>query len=69
MGFIEIYLNGQARQVPECYSVARLLDELDLSAQRIATELNREILPRSQYSQHTLRPGDRIEIVRAIGGG
>ena len=69
MGFIEIYVNGQARQVPESCSVARLLDELELSGQRIATELNREILPRSRHSQHALHPGDRIEIVRAIGGG
>ncbi len=69
MGFIEIYVNGHVRQVPESYSVARLLDEMDLVGQRIATEINHEILPRSQHSGHTLRPGDRVEIVRAIGGG
>lgn len=69
MGFIEIFVNGQARQVPEGCNVSRLLDELDLTGQRIAAEINREIVPRSHYPLHTLHSGDRLEIVRAIGGG
>lgn len=69
MSFIEIFVNGQVRQVPEGCNVSHLLDELDLSGQRIAAEVNREIVPRSHYPSHTLRPGDRLEIVRAIGGG
>ena len=69
VSFIEIYVNGQARQVPEGCNVARLLDQLDLTGQRIAAEVNREIVPRSHYPLHTLHSGDRLEIVRAIGGG
>ncbi|HWQ94582.1 MAG TPA: sulfur carrier protein ThiS [Gammaproteobacteria bacterium] len=69
MGFIEIFVNGQARQVPKSCSVACLLDEMDLTGQRIAAEVNREIVPRCRYPLHTLHSGDRLEIVRAIGGG
>ena len=42
---------------------------LALGGRRIAFEVNGEIVPRSRYSDHELRPGDRVEIVHAVGGG
>lgn len=66
---MEISLNGEPRRAPEGASVADLLQLLDLSGRKLAVELNREIVPRSTYAQRLLRPGDRVEIVNAIGGG
>lgn len=66
---MEIVLNGQQRQVPEHTSAQELLELLGLAQQRIALEVNQEIVPRSTFSRHSLRAGDRVEIVRAIGGG
>jgi len=66
---IEIFINGEGRQVPDALTAAQLIEELGLGGRRVAMEVNEEIVPRSAYGAHRLRPGDRIEIVHAIGGG
>lgn len=66
---IEIFINGEGRQVPASLTAAQLIEQLGLTGQRVAMEVNLEIVPRSAYAEHQLRSGDRIEIVRAIGGG
>jgi len=42
---------------------------MGLSGRRLAMEVNREIVPRSEYAEHVLHDGDQVEIVHAIGGG
>ncbi|MGM0594452.1 MAG: sulfur carrier protein ThiS [Pseudomonadota bacterium] len=66
---MNILLNGEARQVPDNCSAAQLVEQLELTGKRIAMEVNREIVPRSDYPHHTLSEGDKVEIVHAIGGG
>jgi sulfur carrier protein len=66
---MEISLNGQAEAVEEGITVAELMQRKLPQVQRVAVEVNLEIVPRSQHGSHVLRAGDRVEIVRAIGGG
>ena len=66
---MQIIVNGEPREVVADLTAAQLVDLLELGGRRLAMEINREILPRSQYAQHALREGDKIEIVQAIGGG
>lgn len=66
---MQIRLNGNNHDVADGSTVASLLSELELAGKRIAVELNGEIAPRSQHAEIFLRPGDRVEIVQAIGGG
>ncbi|MGB5305280.1 MAG: sulfur carrier protein ThiS [Gammaproteobacteria bacterium] len=66
---MEITLNGASRSVPEQTSAHDLIQSLGLANKRLALEINREIIPRSTFDQHMIRPGDTIEIVHAIGGG
>ncbi len=66
---MEIIVNGEQRQVPDTYTAAQLVDAMGLEGQRIAMEVNLEIVPRSTYEKHAFRPGDRIEVVHAVGGG
>lgn len=66
---MQIIVNGESREVSSGLTAAQLVDLLELGGRRLAMEINREILPRSQYAGHALRDGDRIEIVQAIGGG
>jgi len=66
---MELVINGKPEQVPDGTTAADLLKQLELENERLAMEVNREILPRSQFETHSFAPGDRIEIVRAIGGG
>lgn len=66
---MEIIVNGASRQVPNETVVAELLEMLGLTGRRLALELNHEIVPRSLFATQRLQPGDRVEIVQAIGGG
>jgi len=66
---MEIIVNGEPREVPDNITAAGLLESMGMAGQRVAMEVNLEIVPRSTFADHRLQPGDRIEIVRAIGGG
>jgi sulfur carrier protein len=66
---MQITVNGETQDIEEGATAADLIDLLGLTEQRVAVEVNLEIVPRSEYTAHRLHSGDRIEIVRAIGGG
>jgi len=62
-------VNGEPRSAQAGTSVADLLRELGLDGGRVAIERNLEILPRPQWVQTLVEPGDRFEIVQFVGGG
>lgn len=66
---MKITFNGQPREVPDIYTVGQLIEDAGMLGHRIAVEVNMEIVPRSRYPTARINPGDRIEIVEAIGGG
>ncbi|MBE7926404.1 MULTISPECIES: sulfur carrier protein ThiS [Pseudomonadaceae] len=66
---MQIQLNGESYELPEGVSVADLLLRLELTGRRLAVEVNRDIVSRSQHATTILADGDQVEIVHAIGGG
>jgi sulfur carrier protein len=66
---MQIYLNGVEKQIPDTANMAKLIEILDLSGQRIAVEVNEELVPRSTFDEHRLNEHDRVEIIQAVGGG
>nr|VFJ62277.1 MAG: sulfur carrier protein ThiS [Candidatus Kentron sp. FW] len=66
---MNIILNGKNLESTSYKTIADLLEAQGIVGKRIAVEVNEEILPRGEYGQYRLREGDRVEIVRAIGGG
>ncbi len=66
---MQIFINGEEQQVSDNLSMAVLVQQLDLADKRFAIEVNEELVPRSTFDAHLLQPGDRVEIVHAIGGG
>lgn len=64
-----VYINGAARSFPDVLTMQDLLCALEMENQRLAIELNGEILPRRLFSEVCVSDGDRVEIVHAIGGG
>ncbi|WP_127478544.1 sulfur carrier protein ThiS [Sulfurivermis fontis] len=66
---MKIHVNGEAREVPDSYTAAQLVEAMNLTGKRIAMEVNLEIVPRSRYATHRFQPGDKVEVVQAIGGG
>jgi len=66
---MQILLNGKAMSVAENTTAAKLVEQMGLNNQRMAMEVNRNILPRSEYENYIIRQNDSVEIVQAIGGG
>jgi sulfur carrier protein len=62
-------VNGEPLDVPLDTTVASLLESMEVAGKRVAVERNGEIVPRSRHASVELAPGDRIEIVVAVGGG
>ena len=50
-------------------TVSEILADIDISAQRVAVELNEEIVPKAAYGSTVLKDGDKVEVVRFVGGG
>lgn len=66
---IEIELNGKAHRVPPQHTLTDLVDALQLTGQALALAVNRDVVPRQQWHQRVLQAQDKVDIVRAIGGG
>ena len=66
---VTIQVNGEAREVPNGLNVTQLVDQLGLTANRLAIERNLEIIPRGRWPTTPVSAGDRFEIVHLVGGG
>ncbi|WP_166206741.1 sulfur carrier protein ThiS [Cognatiluteimonas telluris] len=66
---MQILLNGAPTPQPDHQTIASLLDSIGLAGRRVAVEVNGMIVPRGAHATHALQPGDRVEIVHALGGG
>jgi thiamine biosynthesis protein ThiS len=64
-----VTINGEAREIEEGLTVSDLLPLLELKAERLAIEVNRNIIRRALWTQTPLADGDKIEIVQFVGGG
>ncbi|QGU33313.1 sulfur carrier protein ThiS [Thermochromatium tepidum] len=66
---MQIILNGSPREIADGMRVSELVEYLELLGQRFAIEINAELIPRSRFAEHRLAPGDKVEIIQAVGGG
>ncbi len=63
-----VKINGELLDM-DGKSVSEVLSELDISGQRVAVELNEDIVPKAKYDETILKDGDHVEVVRFVGGG
>ena len=66
---MRLIINDEERELEAGLSLAALVEQLGMRAERIAVELNREIVARSRWTETELQDGDRLEIVHFVGGG
>ena len=66
---MRVFINGESRELSGTPSLAELITQLDLPAARVAVELNRVVVRRSEWSDTVLHEDDRVEIVHFVGGG
>jgi thiamine biosynthesis protein ThiS len=66
---VKLHLNGEVRETPDLGTLADLAAWLDLPAHGSAVELNGEVIRRADHAATPLKEGDRLEVVRLVGGG
>lgn len=66
---MQITINGEPTQIDADTTLDALVRQFDLSPQRVAIEVNEQIVKRAVYPETTLNDGDRVEIVTLVGGG
>ncbi|HKR95391.1 MAG TPA: sulfur carrier protein ThiS [Candidatus Angelobacter sp.] len=64
-----LQINGEQRDFPDDLTVAGLVAQLGMKTDRVAVELNLEIVPRSNWETTALKSGDKLEVVHFVGGG
>jgi sulfur carrier protein len=66
---MRLFINGNEKSFDDSLSLAQLIEQLGMKGDRVAVELNREIVPRTQWAETNLADGDHLEIVHFVGGG
>lgn len=68
---MKLHINGEERTFnsPLPFTLAALVEILGMKADRVAVELNRDIVPRDRWPETRLKEGDRLEVVHFVGGG
>jgi thiamine biosynthesis protein ThiS len=66
---MRLVINGLGQDAPALGTVADLARWLDLPAFGSAIELNGQVVRKPDHAATTLRDGDRLEVVRLVGGG
>lgn len=68
---MRLQINGEVRNFdsPPPFALSTLIESLGMKADRVAIELNRDIVPRDRWSDTILNDGDQLEIVHFVGGG
>jgi thiamine biosynthesis protein ThiS len=64
-----VTLNGKPKTITAGITLSALLDELGVERRAIAVAHNEDVVPRDRYDSVVLQDGDRVEIVRMVGGG
>ena len=65
---MKLTINGQEQDFSSA-TLAKLIEQLGMKPDRVAVELNRNIVPRDQWATTSLAEGDQLEIVHFVGGG
>lgn len=66
---IRLTINGKPRELEQAMTLLAYLEQNGINPQIIAVEHNGEIVKRDRYAETWVTNGDRLEIVRMVGGG
>jgi thiamine biosynthesis protein ThiS len=66
---VELQINGESKTYNIPLTLAALISSMGLKPDRVAVELNLDIVPRDRWAVTNLSDGDRLEIVQFVGGG
>jgi sulfur carrier protein len=66
---VQLTINGNSKIFPDDLTLSALIEHLGMKSDRVAVELNHDIVPRNAWPTTELHDGDKLEIVHFVGGG
>lgn len=66
---VKLRVNGVEQEAPEGQTLLELIQGMGLNRHGVAVAVNMQVVPRGLYTSHILQPGDRVEVIQAVGGG
>ena len=66
---MKVFINGEKREIEGNLNLRELLGKFDLPSERVAVELNKEVVRRKDWESIEIKDADKIEIVHFVGGG
>lgn len=66
---MKLRVNGEDHDLPDGIDVRGLVEALGAHPDGVAVAVNGEVVPRGQQRERALRDGDKVEVIRAVGGG
>ena len=66
---MKVFINGETKEIKQQFNLLELLREFSLPSERIAIELNREVVRKKDWESILVNDADKIEIVHFVGGG
>ncbi|HJT72011.1 MAG TPA: sulfur carrier protein ThiS [Terriglobales bacterium] len=66
---MKLTINGESREFDAVSTILELVSHLGMKPDRVAVELNRDLIPRDRWAETQLSEGDKLEIVHFVGGG
>ncbi len=66
---MKVFINGETKEIAEEINLNELLVNFSLPQERIAVELNKEVVRKRDWENIRVKDADKIEIVHFVGGG
>lgn len=66
---MKVFINGETREIESDLNLQELLEHFSLPGERIAIEVNREVVRKKDWAEIRVRDSDKIEIIHFVGGG
>ena len=66
---MKVFINGETKEIPNEVNLSELLKNLSLPSERIAIELNKEVVRKRDWENIKVAAADKIEIIHFVGGG
>ena len=66
---MKVFINGETKEISEQFNLRGLLEHFSLPSERIAIELNKEVVRKKDWENIVINDADKIEIVHFVGGG
>lgn len=66
---MKIFINGETKEIADETNLSELLDRFSLPRERVAVELNKQVVRRKDWATIKIGDADKIEVIHFVGGG